>query len=77
MLRRLLWIGVGIAIGYQLATRTSHVTEAASSNPAVRELADRGRSLADRAGVVGLRAVQRARVEIQHRLAASGDADRD
>ncbi|HEX9122236.1 MAG TPA: hypothetical protein VF984_02590 [Actinomycetota bacterium] len=72
MLRRLFWIALGVAIGYQLATRRTQM-ENGSSNRTVRLLSERGRSLADRAGAVGLQAVQRARVEIQNRLGGNGD----
>jgi hypothetical protein len=74
MLRRLFWIAVGVAIGYQLATRRGQLDEVAS-NPTVRRISERMRPFADRAGAVGLQAVQRARVEIQNRLAGNGEAD--
>ncbi len=75
MLRRLFWIALGIAIGYQLANRDRPIGEVTSGNPTVRRITERGRSLADRAGMVGMQAVQRARTEIRSRLASDGQAD--
>ncbi|HTG46578.1 MAG TPA: hypothetical protein VK646_02840 [Actinomycetota bacterium] len=76
-LRSLVLFGAGIATGLAIARKLTEddpnvqhgPTNASSANPAVRALAGPAQRLADRATVVSLDAIRRARGAIQQRLA--------
>ena len=75
-LRSLVLFGAGIATGLAIARKMTEddpavqhgPTSASSTNPAVRAVAGGAQRLADRATVVSLDAIRRARGAIQQRL---------
>ena len=82
-LRSLLLFGAGVATGVAIARKAAQddpmiqrgPSRPASANPAAKALSEQAQRLADRATVVSLDVIRRARDAIQERLADVPDDD--